>query len=762
MPYCINPNCLQRKNRGGQEICATCSTPLLVQNRYRLINPIQDLKRSKYFEIFEVEDSLLKCTKVLKILKVNREELIDLFRREAQVLSWLEHPGIPAVEPDEYFVFPSEGQPISHCLAMEKVEGENLNLWIKNNQHPSSIIVLRWLRQLTEILEVVHSNNLFHRDIKPSNIIRKPNGQLVLIDFGAVKQTLQVLYGQEESTVLTPGYAAPEQFERQAVPQSDFYALGRTFVHLLTQRHPIELKEKEGRLLWRQYLPSDFPVLLADFIDELMALSVCDRPDSATTIAQRLKEIFNILLVSKDGESLPTLQGKRATILSSKIFQVITGLVGVIFILVSIRIAITQQHSQSSQRIMVSAGEASLLPQKASVEKQAGMKALSRKDYDTALIHFRKSIDPFHDPMDPEARIFLNNARIGSQKSHTIAVSVPLECPFKKPVNTPATTDGSLNSALKILSGAENVQEVVNRKGGINGIPIKLVITCGRDQDSARKAAEEVVKRPEILGVMGSPGSRVALAAEQIYCKKLVVLSPTSGSEELQNCDRHIFRLIPRDIDVAKTLSQNMLRFQRRKAVTFFNSGNLHSQSLTKEFARALSSSGGEVIDKIDLSNPQFNAHSSVKHASKLKADTLVFFSDSRILDQSFQVMKANQHQLPMLGGANIFDFKTLAIGSEHALGMVVATPCNAGIENVQEWRSYLAKDALYIFIEALKKNPTRLGIREAIMAPNFQVTGACGEIRFSASGDRKPPVHLAKIFPGWRSGTGYDFIALP
>jgi serine/threonine protein kinase len=298
MSYCINPNCLQRENRGCQEICSTCGTSLLIQDRYRLIKPIQDLKRSKYFEIFEVEDSLLKCNKVLKVLKIDREELTDLFRREAQVLSWLEHPGIPAIEPDGYFVFPSEDKPMLHCLVMEKVEGENLNLWIKNNQYLSSTIVLRWLRQLTEILETIHSNNLFHRDIKPSNIIRKPNGQLVLIDFGAVKQTLQVLYGQEGSTVLTPGYAAPEQFERQAVPQSDFYALGRTFVHLLTQRHPIELKEKEGQLLWRQYLQPDFPVLLADFIDELMAPSICDRPSNTDKILQRIDYIFHILLAS--------------------------------------------------------------------------------------------------------------------------------------------------------------------------------------------------------------------------------------------------------------------------------------------------------------------------------------------------------------------------------------------------------------------------------------------------------------------------------
>jgi serine/threonine protein kinase len=329
MSYCINPDCLHRDNSDRRETCATCSTSLLIQDRYRLTKPIQDLKRSKYFEVFEAEDSLLGCHKVLKVLKVDNEELIYLFRREAQVLSWLEHSGIPAVEPDGYFVFPSEYEPKFYCLAMEKIEGENLESWIENSNTLPYFLALKWLKELTQILEQIHKNDLFHRDIKPSNIIRKPNGQISLIDFGAVKQTLQILYGQEGPTILSAGYAPPEQFESQAVPQSDFYALGRTFVHLLTKKHPLELTEEDGRLLWRQYLPPNFPVLLANFIDHLMAPLVSDRPNSTTDILQQIKEIFNILLASKDGEPIQIPQKKSIKVLSSKASKITISIVGV-------------------------------------------------------------------------------------------------------------------------------------------------------------------------------------------------------------------------------------------------------------------------------------------------------------------------------------------------------------------------------------------------------------------------------------------------
>lgn len=296
MPYCINSACLHRENNDCQKVCASCGMPLLIRERYHLIKPIQKRSSSKYFEVFEAED-FLSGYKIIKALQSTQQELVHIFRREAQVLSWLDHPGIPAVEPEGFFLFPSENEPIFHCLVMEKIEGQTLESWCKENQLTSPGLTLKWLKELIQVLDLVHKNNFFHGDIKPSNVIRKSNGQIALIDFGAVKQSLGVLYKLEEPTILTPGYAPPEQFDRQAVPQSDFYALGRTFVHLLTKQHPIDL-ERGDQLIWRQHLPSDFPTLLADLIDKLMAPIVAERPCDANEALQHIDQIFHSLLAS--------------------------------------------------------------------------------------------------------------------------------------------------------------------------------------------------------------------------------------------------------------------------------------------------------------------------------------------------------------------------------------------------------------------------------------------------------------------------------
>ncbi len=292
MNYCINPKCLYRQNPDNLAACQSCHTPLLVNNRYRLIKPLRELDEFSPTDIFEVDDG--GTLKVLKVLK--RPKLSPMFQREARVLQQLRHPGIPKVEPDGYFtVYPSNCSKVLHCLVMEKIAGENLEEWGKLSGKLSQKIAIEWLEQLTDILNIIHENNLFHRDIKPSNIMLRPDGQLVLIDFGTVREVTgtylaKVGSDRQITGIISPGYTPQEQATGKAVPQSDFFALGRTLVHLLTEKHPLDLPEnsKTGELIWLQNAPQISPAL-ADLIDEMMAPFPGKRPASARVILQRLE-----------------------------------------------------------------------------------------------------------------------------------------------------------------------------------------------------------------------------------------------------------------------------------------------------------------------------------------------------------------------------------------------------------------------------------------------------------------------------------------
>lgn len=297
MSYCLNPKCLNPSDpaNANRRTCCNCGSELFLQGRYRVI---QALGGGGFGKTFEVDDRGVR--KVLKVLFKDHPKAVELFQQEARVLSRLKHPGIPRVEEDGYFTYvPAGSKNTFHCLVMEKIEGANLQDWLKSrgNKPISQEEALDWLKQLTEILEEVHKLQYFHRDIKPHNIMRRPNGQLVLIDFGTAREVsgtylVKVGQGQNVTGIVSPGYTPPEQSNGKAVPQSDFYALGRTFVFLLTGKPPTAFPEnpRSGKLMWRKGAQSLSPAL-ADVIDYLMAPFPGNRPQSPQMILQCLSDI---------------------------------------------------------------------------------------------------------------------------------------------------------------------------------------------------------------------------------------------------------------------------------------------------------------------------------------------------------------------------------------------------------------------------------------------------------------------------------------
>ncbi|MEP0912625.1 protein kinase [Leptolyngbya sp. GB1-A1] len=270
----------------------------LLHHRYEIIRP---LGGGGFSQVFEIRDG--DATKVLKVLDLKefsrsqQQKAIELFRREATFLSQFHHRGVPQVEPDGYFVWQRDRLAPLHCLVMEKVPGINLQEWLQQGKRLSAREAIDWMHQLVEILIPLHQQQFFHRDIKPSNIMLRPDGQLMLIDFGTVREvsvTYLVKQEQQETgtAIISAGYTPPEQAEGQAVPQSDFFALGRTLVTLLTRKPPIDLPvdPQTGQLQWRT-LTDALPPQFADLLDRLMAPFPGQRPQSGEIILQTIRQI---------------------------------------------------------------------------------------------------------------------------------------------------------------------------------------------------------------------------------------------------------------------------------------------------------------------------------------------------------------------------------------------------------------------------------------------------------------------------------------
>ncbi|MCP6757387.1 MAG: ABC transporter substrate-binding protein [Fischerella sp. CENA71] len=410
----------------------------------------------------------------------------------------------------------------------------------------------------------------------------------------------------------------------------------------------------------------------------------------------------------------------------------------------------------------ISFGEKTLSPIEASPTKKEGITALASSNYKRAVSNLEAALK--FSKNDPETLIFLNNARIGSSKSYTIVTSVPLG------------TDP--NGSLEILRGIAQAQNEINAAGGIKGVPLKVgIANDDNNPEIAQQIANTLVENQEVLGVVGPYASDVTLAAGKVYNSgQLVAISPISTSVKISNFSRYIFRTVPSDFMAARALAKYMVEnLQKKNAAVFFNSQSNYSQSLKSEFVSSVSLEGGQVSSEFDLSKADFSAAKSVEQAIKEGAEVLMLAASTDTLDKALQIVQINQKRLNLLGGDDIYTPKTLEIGQQQTVGMVVAVPwhidSNLGADFPQKsrqlwggdvnWRTALAYDATRAFIAALERNPSRIGIQQALSSPEFSTTGASGTIRFLPSGDRNAPVQLVQIAsknPS-HSGTGFDFV---
>jgi len=306
MSLCINPKCQNPDNPDNLLYCQSCQSELLLEGRYRVISLLGE---GGFAKTYEVSDRT-NIPKVIKVLSKNEPKPVEQFQREAQVLTRLHHPGVPQAE-ESFTFYPKNSQEPVYCLVMEKIEGENLEKWLENRDNCpiNEKLAVDWLTQLANTLHEVHQQQLFHRDIKPSNIMIKPDGGLVLIDFGIARE-ITGTYEQKQAAgqvtkVVSDGYSPLEQVTGSAAPQSDFFALGRTFVHLLTGEHPLNLGDPYRHDIytdeledWRDQAPQ-ISSLLGNFIDQLMARPIQKRPANTQAILAQLAEIEQTLYPNK-------------------------------------------------------------------------------------------------------------------------------------------------------------------------------------------------------------------------------------------------------------------------------------------------------------------------------------------------------------------------------------------------------------------------------------------------------------------------------
>ena len=270
--------------------------PTLLNNRYRIL---RTLGSGSFGETFLAEDTHMpssrQCAiKKLKLVTDNPEvyQLVqERFAREAAILESLGegHPQIPKL-----YAYFSEAD--RFYLVQEFIEGQTLSNWRKQQQPISENAVKEILINILPVLVYIHSKGIVHRDIKPDNIIlRTSDNKPVLIDFGAVRETMGTVInviGTNQSSIIigTPGFMPSEQAAGRPVYSSDLYSLGLTAIYLLTGKNPqhLAMDHHTGEIIWHEQATQISPSFAA-VLDRAIKNHPRERIPSAQSMLEALQ-----------------------------------------------------------------------------------------------------------------------------------------------------------------------------------------------------------------------------------------------------------------------------------------------------------------------------------------------------------------------------------------------------------------------------------------------------------------------------------------
>ncbi|MGD1865083.1 MAG: ABC transporter substrate-binding protein [Phormidesmis sp.] len=407
-------------------------------------------------------------------------------------------------------------------------------------------------------------------------------------------------------------------------------------------------------------------------------------------------------------------------------------------------------------RARVSVGEQSLFDA-GSATKAEGLEAIATGEFANAVTVFNAALSD--NPNDPETFIYRSNARIGGERAYVIAVVAP-------------AGDAS-PIGLEILRGAAQAQDDINRGGGIDGTPVRLIlVNDGNDPETAKTIASNLIEDPSILGVVGHYSSDVTLATAPIYAQgELVTITPVSTAVDLSGISPYLYRTVPTDSFAAAALAAYMLYYREdRQVAVFFDSTSELSGSLKDEFNAFVAAWGGDVVSEYDMTDSSF----SPDVVEDEEADVLMLAASADTLEAAATVINANSGDKPVLGGDEIYNRYILEETGSDSQSLTVAVPWHLLSRDTEadfvktsrdlwkgdvSWRTATAYDAVIAIAAGLTGDASREGLKAALDDNNFSVDSATGPINFLPSGDRRQVDRLVQVEAGTRSGTGYDFV---
>lgn len=276
-PALIQTPCKTAKKRTGPDL------PFDRLGEFRLIRRLGEGGMGIVYLAIQQSLDRRVALKIIRPERMGSLEAKTRFRREADAVARLRHPGIMTVL--------GSGEEKGICyFAMELVPGRGLDRIVRETSSRSETIPLRkalqWIAQIARALDCAHRAGVIHRDVKPSNITITPEGRAMLMDFGVARLSSRATVTQTGEFRGTPHYASPEQVmarRGEIDTRTDVYSLGVTLFQAVTGCVPFE--GETTAQLFRKILEEEPPSprrlnpLISRDLDTIILTAVEKDPD---------------------------------------------------------------------------------------------------------------------------------------------------------------------------------------------------------------------------------------------------------------------------------------------------------------------------------------------------------------------------------------------------------------------------------------------------------------------------------------------------
>ena len=186
-------------------------------------------------EVWRATDEVLGRAVAVKVMLpalLDEPGFGQRFFAEARAMASVRHPGVAAIH--DY-----RSDSAGAFLVMEYVEGEALSRTLGRVGRLDAATTMSLVGQAADALQAAHDMGIVHRDVKPGNLLIRPDGTVVLTDFGIARAQAYTALTTDGAVLGTPSYLAPEQvLGEAATPRSDVYALGVVAYECLAGRRP--------------------------------------------------------------------------------------------------------------------------------------------------------------------------------------------------------------------------------------------------------------------------------------------------------------------------------------------------------------------------------------------------------------------------------------------------------------------------------------------------------------------------------------------